>query len=126
YEFLNHLFKKNDIYWGVTTKLLCGHEEFLDEVADLNIGEMHDSRISNLKKIKERHPDVMTCYIKPPPHDIIESVVKYADASLNTELATLHELSKEAKRQDKVHKVIVMIEMGDLREGVMREDLFDF
>jgi len=126
YEFLNRLFKENDIYWGVTTKLLCGHEEYLEEVAQLGIGEMHDSRVSNLKKIKEMHPEVMTAYIKPPPPDTIESVVKYADASLNTELATLHELSKEAERQDKMHKVIVMIEMGDLREGVMRDDIFDF
>lgn len=126
YKFLNNLFKSNDIYWGVTTKLLCGHEAFLNEVADLGIGEMHDSRISNLKKIKEMHPEVMTCYIKPPPHDIIDNIVQYADASLNTELATLHELSKEAQNQDKLHKVIIMIEMGDLREGVMRDDLFDF
>lgn len=126
YEFLDQLFKGHDIYWGVTTKLLCGHEAFLKEVADLGIGEMHDSRISNLQKIKEMDPDVMTLYIKPPPHDIIESVIRYADASLNTELTTLHAMSKEAQRQDKVHKIIIMIEMGDLREGVMRDDLFDF
>lgn len=126
YRFLDDLFKSNDIKWGITTKLLCGHTDFLKEVADLGIGEMHDSRISNLKKIKEIDPEVLTIYIKPPPRDIIESVVKYADASLNTELSTLHALSKEAKRQNKVHKVIVMIEMGDLREGVMREDLINF
>ena len=126
YNFLDDLFKENDIKWGITTKLLCGHEEYLKEVADLGIGEMHDSRISNLKKIKEIDPDTMTTYIKPPPKDIIESVVKYADASLNTELSTLHALSEEAKRQDKVHKVIIMIEMGDLREGVIRENLIDF
>lgn len=126
YRFLDDLFKSNDIKWGITTKLLCGHAEFLKEVADLGIGEMHDSRISNLKKIKEIDPDVLTIYIKPPPRDIIESVIKYADASLNTELTTLHALSEEAQRQNKVHKVIVMIEMGDLREGVMREDLINF
>ncbi|MEX0994773.1 MAG: alanine racemase, partial [Balneolaceae bacterium] len=68
----------------------------------------------------------MTVYIKPPPKDTIEDVVRYADASLNTELATLHALSEEAGRQDKVHKVIIMIEMGDLREGVMREELLGF
>lgn len=126
YNFLDDLFKENDIKWGITTKLLCGHEAFLKEVAELGIGEMHDSRISNLKKIKEIDPDTMTTYIKPPPKDIIESVVKYADASLNTELSTLHALSEEAKRQDKVHKVIIMIEMGDLREGVVRENLIGF
>ncbi len=126
YNFLDDLFKENDIKWGITTKLLCGHEEFLKEVAELGIGEMHDSRISNLRKIKEIDSDTMTTYIKPPPKDIIESVVKYADASLNTELSTLHALSEEAKKQDKVHKVIIMIEMGDLREGVVRENLIGF
>jgi predicted amino acid racemase len=104
YHYLDNLFKSKDIKWGITTKLLCGHTEFLKEVADLGIGEMHDSRISNLKKIKEIDPDVLTIYIKPPPRDIIESVVKYADASLNTELTTLHALSEEAQRQNKVHK----------------------
>ena len=126
YNFLDDLFKENGIKWGITTKLLCGHEEYLKEVADLGIGEMLDSRISNLKKIKEIDPETMTTYIKPPPRDIIESVVTYADASLNTELSTLHALSEEAQRQDKVHKVIIMIEMGDLREGVIRENLIDF
>lgn len=126
YNFLDNLFKENGIKWGITTKLLCGHEEYLKEVADLGIGEMHDSRISNLKKIKEIDADTMTTYIKPPPKDIIESIVKYADASLNTELSTLHALSKEAKKQNTVHKVIIMIEMGDLREGVIRENLIDF
>lgn len=126
YNYLDDLFKKHDIYWGITSKLLCGHEDFLKEVVDLGIGEMHDSRISNLKKIKEIDPEVMTLYIKPPPQDIIESVIRYADASLNTELATLHAMSEEAQRQDKVHKVIIMIEMGDLREGVVREDLLAF
>ncbi|HLR33022.1 MAG TPA: alanine/ornithine racemase family PLP-dependent enzyme [Fodinibius sp.] len=126
YDFLDRLFKENDIKWGITTKLLCGHEAYLKEVADLGIGEMHDSRISNLRKIKEIDPDTMTTYIKPPPKDIIESVVKYADASLNTELSTLHALSEEAQKQDKIHKVIIMIEMGDLREGVIRENLIDF
>lgn len=126
YNFLNQLFKKNGIKWGITTKLLCGHTPFLKEVADLGVKEMHDSRISNLEKIKEIDPDTLTIYIKPPPKDIIESVVKYADVSLNTELSTLHALSEEAGRQGKVHKVIVMIEMGDLREGVVRDDLIDF
>ena len=93
---------------------------------DLGIGEVHDSRISNLQVIKEIDEDAVTIYIKPPPKDIVPDVVKYADISLNTELATLHELSEEAVRQKKVHKVIIMIEMGDLREGVMREELITF
>ncbi|NBB76759.1 MAG: alanine/ornithine racemase family PLP-dependent enzyme [Bacteroidetes bacterium] len=126
YDFLDKLFKKHGIKWGITTKLFCGHPEYLREVINLGIGEVHDSRISNLKTVKDLDPETMTIYIKPPPKDIVPEVVKYADISLNTELATLHELSEEALNQDKVHKVIIMIEMGDLREGVMREELINF
>jgi predicted amino acid racemase len=126
FEYLDSLFKKNGIKWGITTKLLCGNRDFLEEVIKLGIGEVHDSRIINLRRIKEIDPNTMTIYIKPPPKDIIPDVVKYADVSLNTELSTLYELSEEAQRQDKTHKVIIMIEMGDLREGVMREDLINF
>jgi ornithine racemase len=126
YHFLDELFKSNDIKWGITTKLLCGTKSYLEEVIDLGIKEVHDSRISNLQRIKEIDPATMTVYIKPPPKDTIPDIVRYADASLNTELSTLHALSDEAVKQEKVHKVIIMIEMGDLREGVMREELIDF
>ena len=126
YRFLDELFKKHNVKWGITTKVLCGNEDYLNEVVNLGIGEMHDSRISNLKKIKEIDPETVTVYIKPPPKDTVPELVRYADISLNTELSTMHELSEEAVKQKKVHKVIIMIEMGDLREGVMREDLVNF
>lgn len=126
FQFLDHLFKEHEIKWGITTKLLCGSRGYLEEVIKLGIKEVHDSRISNLRRIKEIDPETMTVYIKPPPKDTIEDVVRFADASLNTELTTLHALSKEAVKQGKIHKVIIMIEMGDLREGVMREELLGF
>src|SRR6056297_2945942 len=126
FDYLDKLFKQNKIKWGITTKLFCGNRAYLNEVINLGVGEVHDSRVSNLKVIKEIDPDTLTIYIKPPPKDIVRDVVKYADISLNTELSTLHELSDEAHRQDTTHKVIIMIELGDLREGVMRDDLINF
>jgi len=78
-----------------------------------------DSRTTNLKIIKKLRPDIETIYIKPPAKRNIKNVVQFADISLNTEYLTIKALSKEAKGQDKLHKIIIMIEMGDLREGVM-------
>ncbi|TVQ70887.1 MAG: alanine/ornithine racemase family PLP-dependent enzyme [Balneolaceae bacterium] len=126
YEFLKNLFKDHDIEWGVVTKLFCGNEAFIREVIDLGAREIHDSRVSNLKVVKGIDPEVQTVYIKPPPKKYIKEIVQYADVSFNTELATIRLLSEEAVRQDRKHMVIIMIEMGDLREGVMREELIDF
>ncbi|MEE4256449.1 MAG: alanine racemase [Bacteroidales bacterium] len=126
YEFLNRLFEKYDKDWGVVSKILCGNRVFLKELLDLGVKEIHDSRISNLKVIKSINPDIQTVYIKPPAKKAIRSLVKYADVSFNTEADTIKQISKEAIRQNKTHSVIIMIEMGDLREGVLGENLIDF
>jgi predicted amino acid racemase len=126
YKFLNKLFAKNNIEWGVVTKLLCGNKIFIQELLNLGIGEMHDTRISNLKVIKEISGDIQTVYIKPAAKRSIAKLIKYADVSFNTDYSTIKLLSDEAVKQDKKHKIIIMVEMGDLREGVMGEDLLDF
>ncbi len=126
HAFLSELFKKNDIEWGAVTKLFCGNEDLIREIINLGIREVHDSRISNLAVVKKIDPDVQTVYIKPPPRKIIPDIVRFADVSFDSDIGTIKMLSKEAKKQKKVHKIIIMIEMGDLREGVVREDLVDF
>lgn len=126
YRFLNDLFARHDIQWGVVTKLLCGTRAFIQELIDLGVREIHDSRVRNLKAVKELNPEVQTVYIKPPPRRSIPSIIKYADVSLNTEYETIEALSTEAIRQGKQHKVLIMVEMGDLREGVMGDNLIDF
>ncbi len=126
YEFLDKLFKDRNIEWGIVSKLLCGNRLYIQELLNLGIKEIHDSRISNLKLIKKLSPEVQTVYIKPPAKRSIASVVRFADVSFNSELDTIEMLSNEATRQGKTHKVVIMVEMGDLREGVMGDELLDF
>jgi predicted amino acid racemase len=126
YQVLDQLMREQDKSWAVVSKMFCGHEPYLKELVDLGVDQICDSRISNLEKVKKMAPDVQTIYIKPPAKRSIPRIVRYADVSFNTELATIEMLSEEAKKQDKVHKVIIMIELGDLREGIMGKDLIEF
>jgi len=126
HERLRAWFDDRGIAWGVVTKLLCGERRYLQELVDLGVTEMHDTRISNLKAIKAIAPQVQTVYIKPPAKRSIANVVRYADVSFNTDLFTIKALSDEAVKQSRIHKVIIMVEMGDLREGVMGDHLTDF
>lgn len=126
YRYLDKLFKNEGIEWAVVSKLLCGNKLYLKELIRLGAKEICDSRISNLKAIKSIDPSVETVYIKPPAKRSIPNLVKYADASFNTEYRTIKWISEEAQRQGKMHKIIIMIELGDLREGVMGEELMDF
>lgn len=126
FDYLSTLFNENGIEWAVVTKMLSGNREYLTEVLKLDIKQVCDSRVSNLKTIKSIKPKVETIYIKPPAKRSISSIVKYADISVNTEIETIKLLSEEAKKQKKTHKIIIMIELGELREGVMREDFIEF
>ncbi|MBC8485928.1 MAG: alanine/ornithine racemase family PLP-dependent enzyme, partial [Bacteroidetes bacterium] len=106
FHYLDDLFEKNNIKWGMVSKILCGNKEYIKLLLELGIKEIHDSRVSNLEVIKKVNPDVQTVYIKPPPKRSIRSLVKYADVSLNTEYDTIKLISEEAKRQNKTHKII--------------------
>ena len=53
YSFLDIIFKERDIEWGVVTKLLCGNTIYLKEIINLGVTEIHDSRVSNLRKVKK-------------------------------------------------------------------------
>ncbi|GEO24053.1 alanine racemase [Cyclobacterium qasimii] len=126
FEFLKNEFEVNDVSWGIVSKILCGNRMYLQELINMGTNEIHDSRISNLAKVKELNPDVQTVYIKPPSKRNLGDVVRYADVSLNSELNTIRWISDEAVKQDRWHKIIIMVETGDLREGVMGDHLLDF
>ncbi len=126
FDYLNELFEANGIEWSVVAKLLCGNEKFLQALLQFCHKDICDSRLSNLKTIKKLSPDQQTVYIKPPAKHLAKDIVKYADVSFNSEVATIRALSEEACTQNKVHRIVIMVEMGELREGIMARDLSRF
>lgn len=127
---LDRLIKKRGMTWSLMVKMLSGNRLVLEKLfEDDVVRSLHsfgDSRLSSLRTIKSIDPSLRTMYIKPPAIKNIKSVVKHADVSFNTSLSTILALNREAQRQERIHEVLIMIEMGELREGVMREEIMDF
>lgn len=126
FNFLDELFSQHNIDWAIVGKLLCGNEKFLEVLLRMTDKEICDSRLSNLKTIKKISPETNTIYIKPPAKRLARSIVEFADVSFNTELETLKALSAEAVFQNKIHRVVLMVEMGELREGIMLRNIMEF
>src|SRR6056297_1618994 len=127
---VDNFLKKHNKQWSLVSKVLSGDKQFIRKILTENVtSQLHsvgESRLSSLKTIKEINPDLMTIYIKPPPANIIKSLVKYADISVNTSLSTIEALNREARKIKKIHKVIIFLELGELREGVVRENIVGF
>ena len=127
---INDIMDKHNKKWSLVTKVLSGNAPTLKKILNseevLRTHSIADSRISSLKIIKEIDKEIVTMYLKPPAKSFIKNVVKYSDISLNTEFKTITALNEEAKRQSKNHRIIIMIEMGELREGVVRDKFLEF
>ena len=127
---LSQYFAAHNISWSLITKVFSGDEDFMKALLTpellKDIHSVGDSRLSSLKKLKELNNDLVTIYIKPPAEVYIDEIVEYADISLNSSYRTIKALNAAAGKAGKIHKIIVMVELGELREGVLRENLEDF
>jgi len=63
-----------------------------------------------------------TVLLRLPQACEIKEVIRYVDISFNSELSTLQLLNEEAGKQDIKHKVVLMIDLGDLREGIFTQN----
>lgn len=120
---VNKLAKDRNIKLSVVTKLLAGNIELVDKIVQAGVECICDSRIDNLKLYE--NIDVEKWLIRLPMISEVSDVIKYCDASLNTEIITVRALNEEAIKQNKIHNVIFMYELGDLREGCFFEELND-
>jgi predicted amino acid racemase len=100
----------------IVTKGYSGDEEVYKILENSDIDYIADSRIQNLKKYEGTKKERVL--LRLPMNSEAEEVVKYADISLNSELTTIRNLNRAAAKENKIHKILLMIDLGDLREGI--------
>lgn len=113
--------KNKDINVAAVSKVFCAEIPIVQTIIDTGIKIIGDSRIENLEKIRDLKCKKMLLRI--PMESQVEKVVKFSDISLNSELDTIKELSHSAKKLGLPHKIILMIDLGDLREGILEKDV---
>ncbi|MHA1727567.1 MAG: alanine/ornithine racemase family PLP-dependent enzyme [Promethearchaeota archaeon] len=115
---LNNLLTGRNISIIGVTKVILGSPSIARELTQAGIKYLGDSRINNIIKMKQNNVNAKYVLIRIPSTDEISLIVKYADFSLNSEFEIIKMLSEEAIKQNKVHNIILMVDMGDLREGI--------
>lgn len=123
---VNGMMDRHGATWSLVVKMLCGHADTLRALQSLGVHSMADSRLANLRAVERVVPDFESWYLRLPHRSAIPDIVSLADVSLNSETEIIEALDAEARRQDRLHRIIVMIELGDLREGVLPGSLVKF
>lgn len=117
---LSDICKTHNIDMAMVTKSYCAIPEVVEEITKENVDYIADSRVSNLKALN--HIGIPKILLRIPMLSEVEEVIKYVDISFNSELTTIYKLNEEAKNQNIVHKIVVMVDLGDLREGFFNEE----
>lgn len=105
------------------TKVTCGSPAVARAMLAGGCVALADSRLENLAGLRQAGVEAPLWLLRSPTPGLAEEVVSLADISLESELATMKALSAVASRLGRTHRVVVMVDMGDLREGVMPAEL---
>ncbi len=84
--------------------------------------ELGTSRLEQVAKCRAAGVPGPWLLIRIPGLSELPDVVALCDTSLQSEWATLLALEEECLRQNRTHRVIVMTDLGDLREGFWDKD----
>ena len=120
---LKKLYGSKGISITGVTKVVCGDPKIADVLVKSGISILADSRIDNIRKMRKAGIQAQFLLQRTPIPSQTELVVRYTDVSLNTELSVIKGLSRSAVKQGITHKIILMVELGDLREGLLPSDL---
>ena len=104
------------------SKATLGAPKIAQAMIDGGVKYVADSRLENIQKMKEAGISTPFVLLRTALSQA-DNIVRNVDISLNTEFETVKELSRHAKKQKKTHKIILMVELGDLREGVLPSEL---
>ena len=105
------------------TKATLGSPNIGDVFVRAGVSALGDSRVENIEAMRSAGVIAPMTLIRTPMLSQAAAVVATADLSFNTELDVISALSAAARNAGTTHRVLLMVELGDLREGIMPVDL---
>jgi predicted amino acid racemase len=105
------------------TKASLGSPELAGALLRSGVKALGESRIENIEALRHAQIPGPMILLRSPMLSQVPRVVASADISFNTEIEVIERLSFEAQAQGRRHGVVLMVELGDLREGILPVDL---
>lgn len=105
------------------TKAVCADIDIAKAMLAGGVTMLGDSRVQNLRRLRTAGIEAPLLLLRIPMPSEVDEVVRIADCSLVSEISTISQLSQAAIHAGVVHDIILMVDMGDLREGVMPQKI---
>ena len=117
-QVLSGICAKNGISVAGVIKFSDGDLKVAKAYADGGCAQLAVSRAKHLKALKEAFPEKETLLTRGPTRSDIEDTARYADLSLHSDADVLKLMDEAAGKAGTRPGIILMLDVGDLREGV--------
>jgi predicted amino acid racemase len=107
------------------TKGFSAMYQIVSAMLEGGVDGLADARMENILELRKRGFTQPITLLRIPHLSNVENVVRYADTSVNSEITVIQALAQAAKKLNKLHQVILMVDVGDLREGILQENVLD-
>lgn len=108
--------------YGVT-KVTCGAPEVARAMLAGGAAGIADSRLENIAGMRDAGVNAEFWSLRAPSLARAEEAVRLIDVSLESEIETVRALDAAARALGKRHRIVAMVDLGDLREGMLPADL---
>ena len=105
------------------TKATLGLPAVVGALLSAGVTVLGDSRIENIEAMRRARVPASMTLLRTPMLSQVTRVVAHADVSFNTEIDVIRALSSAAQATGRRHGIVLMVELGDLRDGIMPGDL---
>jgi len=113
------------IWADSVVKCVCGDIQISNAIIEGGIHSLMDSRMKNIVRLRGDGIKCPLGLLRIPMLSELSSVVSYADWSLISMPETINELEKICSLEKKEFKVLLMIDIGDLREGIWPDRIYE-
>jgi predicted amino acid racemase len=108
------------------TKVVCGSPEVARAMLEGGAVAIGESRLANIERLRNAGITAPVWLLRAPEPELAPDVLKLADVSLASELASVEALDRASARLGRRHAIVAMVDVGDLREGMLPEEFEPF
>lgn len=124
-EILNQRLTEKNIKLTAVVKGFAGDLKIFQVLRAAGIESIADSRLENIKKFRQAGYQKEAVMLRIPMPSEIEKLTPEIDSSLISEAKTAALFSEAALKFKKEINLIIMVDIGDRREGILPADLFE-
>lgn len=105
------------------TKVTCGSPEVARAMLAGGVSALGESRLENARRLRDAGIDAPIWLLRAPTPALADETVRLTDVALVSEIACIRALDAAAARAGRRYELVAMVDIGDLREGMLAENL---